>query len=74
MSKNGADYLTVTINIVTKRLWLEPFCNHQVVGIKNQSTASSTAYPIPIEKVKNGYDYIIRGLNIWSKDLKTLTL
>ena len=27
----------------------------------NQSTASSTAYPIPIEKVKNGYDYIIRG-------------
>ena len=27
----------------------------------NQSTASLTAYPIPIEKVKNGYDYIIRG-------------
>ncbi|WP_330601601.1 ATP-binding cassette domain-containing protein [Butyrivibrio sp.] len=27
----------------------------------NQSTASSTAYLIPIEKVKNGYDYIIRG-------------
>jgi len=34
-----------------------------VVGMKNQSTASSTAYPIPIEKVKNGYDYIIRGTN-----------
>ena len=29
----------------------------------NQSTASLTAYPIPIEKVKNGYDYIIRGHN-----------
>jgi len=31
------------------------------VGDWNQSTASLTAYPIPIEKVKNGYDYIIRG-------------
>ena len=30
--------------------------------MKYQTTASSTAYPIPIEKVKNGYDYIIRGM------------
>ena len=35
---------------------------------ENQSTASSTAYPIPIEKVKNGYDYIIRGMSQLSTD------
>ena len=46
---------------------MEPLLNHHVVGGMNQSTASLTAYPIPIEKVKNGYDYIIRGGIDYSK-------